>query len=151
MKHARFAILLILLLGLLPPAGGQATELQKDLKIQEVFLQYGKKKNVTMVELSHEMLETYNLVHYRSILIKDNPGALRFVRQCLEADQQGAKKIKEVTDNGELVSAYYQLPGSKEGVNRFILFKVGKRGEITLVYIEGEIDSEDLITILFTR
>jgi hypothetical protein len=149
MKHARFAVMLILL-GLLSPAGGQATELQKGLKIQEVFLQYGKKKNVTMVELSHEMLETYNITHYKSILIKDNPGALRFVRQCLEADQQGAKKIKEVTDNGNLVSAYYQLPGNKDE-NRFILFKVGKKEEITLVYIEGEIDSEDLITILFTK
>ena len=149
MKHARFAVMLILL-GLLSPAGGQATELQKGLKIQEVFLQYGKKKNVTMVELSHEMLETYNITHYKSILIKDNPGALRFVRQCLEADQQWAKKIKEVTDNGNLVSAYYQLPGNKDE-NRFILFKVGKKEEITLVYIEGEIDSEDLITILFTK
>jgi hypothetical protein len=125
--------------------------MQKDLKINEVFQRYGKQRNVTMVELSNEMLETYNLTHYKSIVIKNNPAALQFVRQCLEADQQGARKIKEVTDNGLLVSSYYQLPGTRADLNRFILFKVNEKGEITLVYIEGEIDSEDLITILFTK
>jgi len=37
----------------------------------------------------------------------------------------------------------------REGLNRFILFKISKKGVMTLVYIEGELDSEDLITILF--
>lgn len=128
-----------------------ATELQKDLSIREVFNRYGKQKNVTMVELSNEMLDTYNLTHYKSIVIKDNPNALEFVRQRLKTDQQGARTIKEVTSNGQVVSAYYQLPGASEKTNRFILFKVGRKGEITLVYVEGEIDSEDLVTILFSK
>ena len=53
-----------------------------------------------MVELSNEMLETYGMTRYKSITIKDDPEALRFTRQCLEADQRGARKIKEVTDDG---------------------------------------------------
>ena len=64
-----------------------------------------------MVELSNEMLETYGMTRYKSITIKDDPEALRFTRQCLEADQRGARKIKEVTDDGGVGSAYYQLPG----------------------------------------
>lgn len=44
-----------------------------------------------MVELSNEMLETYGMTRYKSITIKDDPEALRFTRQCLEADQKGAQ------------------------------------------------------------
>jgi hypothetical protein len=151
MKHLQMAMIALLLPGLFLPTYGRATEMQKDLKINEVFQRYGKQRNVTMVELSNEMLETFNLTHYKSIVIKNNPAALHFVRQCLEADQQGAKKIKEVTENGQLVSSYYQLSGSQANLNRFILFKVNEKGEISLVYIEGEVDSDDLITILFTK
>jgi len=141
----------LLLFCLLSPWDAGAMEMQKDLKIQDVFSRYGKKKNVTMVELSNEMLETYGMTHYKSITIKNDEDALRFTRRCLEADQKGARKIKEVTDDGGIISAYYQLPTVKEDINRFVLFKVNKKGVITLVYIEGELDSDDLITLLFTR
>jgi len=151
MRHLKMALMALLLQGLLLPIAGNAAEMQTDLKISEVFQRYGKQRNVTMVELSNEMLETYNLTHYKSIVIKNNREALQFVRQCLEADQKGAKKIKEVTESGQVVSSYYQLPGTRPNLNRFILFKVDAKGEITLVYIEGEVDSDDLITILFTK
>lgn len=154
MKKIRYAFALLLAFLLLHPFAGSATEaevMQKDLKIQEVFQRYGRKKNVTMVELSNEMLETYGMTHYKSITIKNDPDALRFTRDCLESDQKGARKIKEVTDDGGVISAYYQLPGKDEDVNRFILFKVNQKGVITLVYIEGDLDSDDLITILFTK
>lgn len=143
-------VLLVLVLGLMP-GDASAAETQKELRIQEVFQRYGKKRNVTMVELSNEMLETYGMTRYKSITIKEDPEALRFTRQCLEADQQGARKIKEVTDDGGVVSAYYQLKGAEADINRFILFKVNKKGVITLVYIEGDLDSDDLITLLFTK
>lgn len=154
MKKIRYAfalVLLFLLFQVVPAGAVEAKILQKDLKIQEVFNRYGRKKNVTMVELSNEMLETYGMTRYKSISIKNDPDALRFTRQCLEADQKGARKIKEVTDDGGVISAYYQLPGTAEDLNRFILFKVSKKGVITLVYIEGDLDSDDLITILFTK
>ena len=151
MKQLRYRLLIMLAALMLLPTGVGAAEAQKDLKIQDVFTRYGKKRNVTMVELSNEMLETYGMTRYKSITIKDDPEALRFTRQCLEADQRGARKIKEVTDDGGVVSAYYQLPGKDPDVNRFVLFKVNSKGTITLVYIEGELDSDDLITLLFTK
>lgn len=150
MKQIKYITLLILLFSFMANDTAFAYEMQKDLRIQEVFNRYGKKKNVTMVELSNEMLETYGMTHYKSITIKNDPTALEFIRKCLEADQQGARKIKEVTDDGGIISAYYQLPGKEKDVNRFVLFKVNQKGIITLVYIEGELDSEDLITLLFT-
>ena len=108
MRRFEYMLWLLVAVFCLMPCGVSAAETQKDLKIQEVFQRYGKKRNVTMVELSNEMLETYGMTRYKSITIKDDPEALRFTRQCLEADQKGARKIKEVTDDGGVVSAYYQ-------------------------------------------
>lgn len=119
MKQLRYRLLIMLAALMLLPTGVGAAEAQKDLKIQDVFTRYGKKRNVTMVELSNEMLETYGMTRYKSITIKDDPEALRFTRQCLEADQRGARKIKEVTDDGGVVSAYYQLPGQRPGRESF--------------------------------
>ena len=124
--------------------------MQNDLKIMDVFLNYGKNKNVVMVELSKEITDMYDVTFYKSITIKNDPGALTFIRNCLKSDQEKARKIKEITSNGEIVSAYYQILEENSKINRFILFNVNPRNEITLIYIEGELDSDDLITILFT-
>lgn len=148
MNKKKYTLLLLLAALLLLPVAANA---QKDLKIQEVFQRYGKNRNVTMVELSNEMLETYGMTHYKSITIKEDAEALWFVRRCLASDQEGARKIKEVTDGGGVISAYYQMPSKEADINRFILFKVSKKGVITLVYIEGDLDSDDLITLLFTK
>jgi hypothetical protein len=148
MKQTMPLLALLALCLTLPMTVTKAEEMQSGLKIQDVFQQYGKKRNVTMVELSTEMLETYGMTHYKSIAIKEDPSALAFVRRCLDVDRQGARTIKEVVDAGGIVSAYYQLPGNA-GLNRFILFRVNRKRTVTLVYIEGDMDSEDLITILF--
>jgi len=128
----------------------EASIMQEDLKIKDVFRIYGKNKNVVMVELSKDMLEMYDISFYKSITIKNDAEALTFIRKCLEADQDGARKIKEITSNGAVISAFYQITDKNNGMNRFILFKVNQQGVITLVYIEGKLDSDDLITILFT-
>ncbi len=76
-----------------------------------------------MVELSNEMLETYQMTLYKSLVFKDASDALPTILRCLEADKKKAKKVKEVVSNGQIKSGYYQLPQLKEDVNRFILFK----------------------------
>ena len=81
MKQLRYRLLIMLAALMLLPTGVGAAEAQKDLKIQDVFTRYGKKRNVTMVELSNEMLETYGMTRYKSITIKDDPEALRFTRR----------------------------------------------------------------------
>ena len=64
---------------------------------------------------------------------------------------RNARKIKEVVTDGHIQSGYYQLPPVKDKINRFILFRLGKKGEATLIYIEGEIDSDDLVTLIFSK
>jgi len=73
------------------------------------------------------------------------------ILHCLEIDKKKAKKVKEVISGGEIQSGYYQLPQVKEDINRFILFKSGKNEAATLIYIEGELDADDLVTILFMK
>ena len=106
---------------------------------------------VTMVELSNEMLETYQMTLYKSLVFKDVEEALPDILNCLEADKRKARKVKEVVAGGQIQSGYYQLPQLKEDVNRFILFKTGKKGSATLIYIEGELDADDLVTMLFMK
>ena len=77
--------------------------------------------------------------------------ALPDIYRCLESDREHARKIKEVVTDGHIQSGYYQLPPVKDKINRFILFRLGKKGEATLIYIEGEIDSDDLVTLIFSK
>ena len=133
---------------LLTVASGMARA-QQGLQIASVFQKYGKQKGVTMVELSNEMLETYQMTLYKSLVFKDVEEAT--ILNCLDADKKKAKKVKEVVAGGQIQSGYYQLPQLKEDVNRFILFKTGKKGSATLIYIEGELDADDLVTMLFMK
>lgn len=135
---------------LLTVASGMARA-QQGLQIASVFQKYGKQKGVTMVELSNEMLETYQMTLYKSLVFKDVEEALPTIINCLDADKKKAKKVKEVVAGGQIQSGYYQLPQLKEDVNRFILFKTGKKGSATLIYIEGELDADDLVTMLFMK
>lgn len=135
---------------LLTVASGMARA-QQGLQIASVFQKYGKQKGVTMVELSNEMLETYQITLYKSLVFKDVEEALPTILNCLDADKKKAKKVKEVVAGGQIQSGYYQLPQLKEDVNRFILFKTGKKGSATLIYIEGELDADDLVTMLFMK
>lgn len=135
---------------LLTVASGMARA-QQGLQIASVFQKYGKQKGVTMVELSKEMLETYQMTLYKSLVFKDVEEALPTILNCLDADKKKAKKVKEVVAGGQIQSGYYQLPQLKEDVNRFILFKTGKKGSATLIYIEGELDADDLVTMLFMK
>ncbi len=146
MKTIRTTLVLLLLL--VTATGAQA---QQGLQIASVFQKYSKQKGVTMVEMSNEILETYQMTLYKSLLFKDADEALPTILQALEADKKKAKKVKEVIANGQIQSGYYQLPQLKEDVNRFILFKTNKKGGASLIYIEGELDADDLVTMLFMK
>jgi hypothetical protein len=128
-----------------------SVQAQQGLRIASVFQKYGKDKGVTMVELSNAMLEGYEMTLYKSLAFKNAENALPYILRCLEADKKTAKKVKEVVSGGEIQSGYYQLPQTAESANRFILFKTGKKGTATLIYIEGELEADDLVTILFMK
>ncbi|MBP6140204.1 hypothetical protein SDC9_140246 [bioreactor metagenome] len=104
-----------------------------------------------MVELSNEIVESYEMTLYKSITFKNASDELPFILRCLEADKKKAKKVKEVISGGEIQSGYYQLPQLKDEINRFILFKTNAKQSATLIYIEGELEADDLVTMLFMK
>ncbi len=124
---------------------------QEGLRIQTIFEQYGKQKGATMVVLSGETLNNYRLNSYRSITLKYDKTMLDEIQQSLEADKQQARQIKEVINDGIVTSGYYQLLGEKNRINRYILFKIGNEGTLTLIYMEGGADSEALINKMFIQ
>ncbi len=124
---------------------------QHGLQIASVFQKYGKQRGVTMVELSNELVDAYEMKLYKSIVFKDVESALPDILSSLEEDKKQAKKVKEVVVGGQIQSGYYQLPQLKEHINRFILFRVGKKGSASLIYLEGELESDDLVTLLLMK
>lgn len=133
---------------------GLATNLnaQSDLEINKVFEKYGKQKNSVMVEMTKEMLKGYDFTYYKSIVTTDNAEAADFARACLKIDQKGAKKVKQVVSNGVVSSIYLQLP--KKGKHfRLILFNesLTPQRKMTLIYIESEKDSEEILKIILKR
>ncbi len=127
---------------------------QEGLRIADVFRQYEKKHGTTMVQLSSEVLGSYNMTLYKSLSFQPSSTGkfgIDWVTECIELDKKKAKKIKETLLDGELHSGYYQLSQVQKGINRFILFKVNEKKKATLIYIEGSLDSAELVSMLFNK
>lgn len=139
-------LLIILFFGLLSVHKVSA---QNDLEIRKAFEQYGNKKGVVMVELSNELLEGYDFVLFKSLTIKNDPSAADYIRKCLAQDEKGAKKVKQIVNNGKPTSIYLQLP-VKSNKYRLILFNEMLQSEkdITLIYIESKTDSEEILKLI---
>ena len=140
-------VLLTLCLGLTAHA-------QEGLAIDSLFAKYKDEKNVTYVELNGSILRSYRMTAYKSLVFKDVTPYKREILRCLKqtvATHQ-VQKTQEVNESGELRSAYYRLNRiDRRGkrVNRYILYKVGKQEKATLVYIEGPLDEEELMEMLY--
>lgn len=133
---------------------GLATSLnaQSDLEINKVFEQYGKQKGSVLVEMSREMLKDYDFTYYKSIVTSNNKEVADFARSCLAVDEKGAKKVQQVVSSGVVTSIYLQLP-KKGDYYRLVLFNETTLPEqkMTLIYIESEKDSEEILTFILKR
>ena len=131
------------------------THAQEDLQIAGLFDKYGERKDVTRVELNGSILKTYRMTAYKSLVFKNIYHFHREIQQTIARDKQnGVKKAQEVMEGGVLRSAYYQLDEVKRNgkrLNRYIIFKTGKESMGTLVYIEGALDEEEMMEMLYKR
>ena len=124
---------------------------QKQLAINKIFEKYGKQKGSTMVVLSDDMIKSYHLDFYKSITLPFDKKRSEEIQQSLETDKKQAKKIKEVISNGIIYSGYYQLPTEDKLKNRYILFKISDNATATLIYMEGDSESEQVVNMLFMK
>lgn len=124
---------------------------QEGLQISTLFDKFGNRQNVTMVELNGKILKSYKMTKYKSLVFKDVTPYLTEIQKCLKHDREQSgqvSKTQEVVEDGVLRSAYYQLQELK-GEQRYILFKMGKKATATLVYIEGSLNEEELMNMLY--
>lgn len=127
---------------------------QDGLRIAEVFQHYAKHSGATMVQLSADVLRANDMTFYKSLSFhppQNGSYGFSWVIECIDQDKRRAKKIKETILDGGLESGYYQLPQVKRGINRFILYKKGDKRKATLIYIEGPLNSADLVSLLFSK
>jgi hypothetical protein len=127
---------------------------QSGLRINDVFRYYANKHGSAMVQLSEEVLKPYNMTFYKSLSFRPKESgsySIHWITDCIDIDKKHAKKIKETMLDGNLKSGYYQLGQLQKGINRFILFKINEKRQAALIYIEGELDSAELVSMLFSK
>ncbi len=138
-------LLAVLLAAVLPATRALA---QDDLGINKIFERYGHARGCTLVELHDIKIQQHRLKKYKSIVYTRIGSE---VKAALREDRRRAKKIREIVDNGRIVSGYYMMPQQKEGINRYVLFSDtdGRRGAV--IYIEGRLSPDDIMDITFVR
>ena len=127
---------------------------QEGLEIARLFEKYGSRDSVTMVEMNGSILRSYDMTMYRSLTFKNVKPYLAEIQQSLQqavTSHQTAKR-QEVVEDGQLMSAYYQLSNVRRKgrkTRRYILFKQGQRNTATLIYIEGALTENELMEKLY--
>lgn len=135
---------------------GLSAYAQEGLQIATLFEKYKNEKNVTYVELNGSILRSYRMTAYKSLVFEKVTPYKKEIMQCLKQaiDTYQVQKTQEVNESGELLSAYYRLSRiTRKGkkVNRYILYKVGKQQKATLVYIEGPLNEDELMEMLYKQ
>ena len=72
------------------------------------------------------------------------------LKKAIISKEKLAEMLRVTPEALKAFEKSYQLHSMNEPISDN-LFKVNAKGVITLVYIEGDLDSDDLITILFTK
>lgn len=129
------------------------TSAQEHLPLIDLFEKYGNDKDVTRVELNGDILQSYDMTQYKSLVFEDVSAYQESIQRSLEKSTSGqVKKVQEVKKDGILLHAYYQLSTvQRKGkqLNRYIIYKVNKGHAAALVYIEGTLSEKELMEILY--
>lgn len=136
------ALLIVMLSAALPAVA------QDGLGVEKVFATYGKGKGCKMVEMHDATLRGHRLAVYKSLTYKNNGES---IRTMLQSDRKRAKKIREVVEDGHVVSGYYMMPPLKEGVNRFILFAQPTAAKGVVIYIEGRLSPDEVMQLCYFK
>ena len=121
---------------------------QEGLNVDKVFQRYGKAKGCKMVVMRNTELKGFKLRTYKSLVYKKRHSA---IQPYLAADKKKARKIREVIEEGQLVSGYYMMPPLAGGINRYILFSNVGGSKGTVIYIEGTLSPDDIMKLCYSK
>lgn len=122
---------------------------QEGLAVNSIFQQYGHSKGCKMVVMQNTKLRGYRLAVYESLTYNNKYAAS--INNILKTDRRAAKKIREVVDNGRIASGYYMMAPLQSGNNRYILFSNTDHNKGAVIYIEGDLSPEDIMSICYTK
>lgn len=141
---ARMGFLLVMTLCVMLPCHAQ-----DGLAVNGIFQQYGHSKGCKMVVMHNTKLRGYQLAIYKSLTYNNKYAAS--INNILKTDRRAAKKIREVVDDGRIASGYYMMAPLPSGTNRYILFSHTDRGKGAVIYIEGDLSPDDIMSICYTK
>ena len=121
---------------------------QEGLAVNGIFQQYGHSKGCKMV-MQNTKLRGYRLAVYKSLTYNNKYATS--INNILKTDRRAAKKIREVVDNGRIASGYYMMAPLQSGNNRYILFSNTDHNKGAVIYIEGDLSPEDIMSICYTK
>lgn len=121
---------------------------QEGLNVDKVFQRFGKSKGCKMVVMKNTELRGYKLQTYKSLVYKNLYSA---IEPYLAADKKSAKKVREVVEEGRIVSGYYMMAPLRGGINRYILFSNVGGHKGTVIYIEGTLSSDDIMKLCYSK
>ena len=121
---------------------------QEGLNVDKVFQRFGKSKGCKMVVMKNTELRGYKLQPYKSLVYKNLYSA---IEPYLAADKKSAKKVREVVEEGRIVSGYYMMAPLRGGINRYILFSNVGGHKGTVIYIEGTLSPDDIMKLCYSK
>lgn len=121
---------------------------QEGLNVDKVFQRFGKSKGCKMVVMKNTELRGYKLHTYKSLVYKNLYSA---IEPYLAADKKSAKKVREVVEEGRIVSGYYMMAPLRGGINRYILFSNVGGYKGTVIYIEGTLSPDDIMKLCYSK
>ena len=121
---------------------------QEGLYVKSIFQRFGHAKGCKMVTMQNKQLKGYKLKIYKSLVYKNKT---KKITNYMKYDSKAAKKIREVMENGKIVSGYYMMAPLINGNNRFILFSNPNESKGTVIYIEGDLSPEDIMQLCYSR
>lgn len=125
------------------------SQAQEGLAVNSIFQQYGHSKECKMVVMQNTKLRGYRLAVYKSLTYNNKYATS--INNILKTDRRAAKKIREVVDNGRIASGYYMMAPLQSGNNRYILFSNTDHNKGAVIYIEGDLSPEDIMSICYTK
>ena len=139
----RFFIVLLLIV-----VASISANAQEGLYVKSRIQRFGQAKGCKTETNKKTQHKGHKLKIYKSLVYKYHATE---IAHYLKSDRKAAKKIREVVENGKMVSGYYMMAPLSNGDNRFILFSNPSESKGTVIYIEGNLSPEDIMKLCYSR
>jgi hypothetical protein len=118
---------------------------QKDLNIETLFNEYGKKEGSILIELGKDVLSDHTAIrYYKSLILNAEAEQAEAIEAAVSEDaKNGSQLMKSVKDGRTEMAAYCLARKAGTTVYEYILFS-NKGKKMTLIYLNGHFSPDRL-------